>query len=52
MEILEYPKWIYPAGIKEAYEEGEEPYLVEEPEEESAPPPKKRGRPAKVVEAE
>jgi hypothetical protein len=51
MEFLEYPKWIYPAGIKEAYEEGEEPYLVEEPEE-SAPQPKKRGRPAKVVEAE
>jgi hypothetical protein len=51
MEFQEFPKWIYPAGIKEAYEEGEEPYLAEEPEE-ATPQPKKRGRPAKVVEAE
>jgi hypothetical protein len=51
MEFQEFPKWIYPAGIKEAYEEGEEPYLIEEPEE-ATTPPKKRGNPAKVVEAE
>lgn len=50
MEFQEYPKWIYPAGIKEAYEPGEEPYLVEAPEQEEAP--KKRGRPAKAAEAE
>ena len=45
----EYPKWIYPAGVKESYEAGEEPYLITEPEIEDKP---KRGRPAKVVEAE
>ena len=42
----EYPKWVYPAGIKEVYEAGEEPYLVDAPEQEEVP--KKRGRPAKV----
>lgn len=54
MEFQEYPKWVYPAGIKETYEPGEEPYLVETPEQEIVPEdtPKKRGRPAKVVEAE
>lgn len=51
MDFQEFPKWVYPAGVKESYEPGEEPYLVEAPEEPKEAP-KKRGRPAKVVEAE
>lgn len=48
----EYPKWVYPAGVKESYEPGEEPSLVQNGDEEAAlirtEEPKKRGRPAKV----
>lgn len=28
MEFQEFPKWVYPAGIKEAYAPGDEPVLV------------------------
>lgn len=31
---MEYPKWVYPAGVKEKYEAGEEPYLIYGPESE------------------
>ena len=51
----EYPKWIYPAGIKEVYEAGEEPVLVQSADEEAAlsgEVPKRRGRPPKALEAE
>ena len=58
---MEYPKWIYPAGVLETYEPGQEPVLVQNADEEAeialigesveAEKPK-RGRPAKVVEAE
>ena len=55
MAHQEYPKWVYPAGIKEVYEPGEEPYLVEsekdaQPEEDVQPEAKRRGRPPKVVD--
>ena len=51
MEHQEYPKWVYPAGIKDVYEPGEEPYLVES-EDDATPAPevKRRGRPPKVVD--
>ncbi|CAB4153198.1 hypothetical protein UFOVP607_55 [uncultured Caudovirales phage] len=55
----EYPKWVYPVGIKEVYEAGEEPVLVQSAEEDATlvnvqaePETKRRGRPAKAVEAE
>ena len=52
MEFQEYPKWVYPAGIKEVYEAGEEPVFLESAEEEASPPEsKRRGRPPKAVEA-
>jgi hypothetical protein len=52
--MIEYPKWVYPAGIKEVYEPGEEPFLVECAEDvpEAEPETKRRGRPPEVVEAE
>lgn len=50
-DYQEYPKWVYPAGIQESYEPGQEPYIVEGPEQET-PEPKKRGRPAKQPEPE
>lgn len=51
MEFVEYPKWVYPAGVMESYEPGQEPVLVQTAEEEATLTPKpKRGRPAKVEE--
>jgi len=53
----EFPKWVYPAGVLEAYEPGQEPVLVETAEEEAAlsgaaVEKPRRGRPPKVAEAE
>ena len=37
---MDYPKWIYPAGIREQYEPGQEPVLVQDEAEEAALLPK------------
>ena len=52
----EFPKWVYPAGVKESFAEGEAPFVVQDADEEAAlttePPeaPARRGRPPKVAE--
>jgi len=55
----EFPKWVYPAGIQEAYAPGEEPVLVQAidaapdampkatPDATPEATPKRRGRPPK-----
>jgi hypothetical protein len=30
MDFVEYPKWVYPAGVQESYAPGEEPVLVQD----------------------
>ncbi|MEY4344844.1 MAG: hypothetical protein RL032_676 [Pseudomonadota bacterium] len=60
MEFFEYPKWVYPAGVREQYAPGQEPVLVQDANGEAAlggvaevaetapdAAPKRRGRPAK-----